>query len=297
MLKPTELALLKAVHTLGTVTAAAEAVGMSQPAASAMLRHMEDRLGFDLFTRERRRLTLTRNGQAMLPEVLNALAGLEAVDRLSQDLKRGLTSRLVVGTVSTAAISLLPSAIEWIQARHPGMTVLLRAGNALDIIDMAADQRIDVGVILGSPMGDRVGTKLLAPLSLCCVMRPDHPLARRKKIGLADLAAARLIVLSPHLRVGESFSRAMKHAGLDFTPSIEVMQSSAACALVEANAGIAVLENLSAVHAQRCGLIAKPLLAVDDLPLCAVWPQNRSFNTPTEDLLARLATDAINLPL
>ncbi|MCC3262491.1 LysR family transcriptional regulator, partial [Paenibacillus polymyxa] len=54
-----EMALFEAVGRTGSVTLAAAATGMSQPAASAMLKSLEDKLGFALFSREKRRLALT----------------------------------------------------------------------------------------------------------------------------------------------------------------------------------------------------------------------------------------------
>ncbi|HCQ49711.1 MAG TPA: LysR family transcriptional regulator, partial [Achromobacter sp.] len=126
-----ELLLLRAMYRHDTVTAAAASVNMTQPAASALLRDMETRLGFALFSRENRRLHLTSQGRALIPEVLNALAGIEAVDRLAVDIRQGALARLDVGAVAIAASSLLPAAMAGMRRAHPAVAVTVRAGTAL----------------------------------------------------------------------------------------------------------------------------------------------------------------------
>lgn len=293
MLRLSELRLFRGLHQHGTVTAAAQAVGISQPAASSMLRQMEERLGFALFLRERKRLELTESGRALLPEVLNALAGLDSVEKLSADLREGVMTRVVVGSVSTVAISLLPQAIEWVQSRSPGLRTVVRMGTTLEIVEMAGDQRIDFGVVVGSAENPRVHTRRLAALSLCCVMRRDHPLAGRDRLDLRDIAGESLILLSQHLHVGVALARLAEDAGVGLAATIEVSQSPVACALVEAGAGIAVLENLSAVYARRGGLVARPLADVAGLDLNLVWAAGKDFSAPARAMIDKVEAAAI----
>ncbi len=171
MLSRRELTLLRAMYQCGTVTAAGASIGMTQPAASTLLRTMETRLGFALFSRQSRRLQLTSQGRALIPDALNALAGMEAVDRLAGDIRQGSMSRLVIGAVAIAASSILPSALAIVRREHPGIAVTVRAGTALEIIEMAVDQRIDLGLIVGTLVEkDRVASLALAPMSLYAVM-------------------------------------------------------------------------------------------------------------------------------
>jgi DNA-binding transcriptional LysR family regulator len=295
MFKRSELMLLRAMHQHPTVTAAAASVNMSQPAASAMLRAMEDRLGFELFTRERRRLALTSHGRALLPEVMNAIAGLEAVDRLARDLHKGSTTRLVVGAVSIAASSIVPESLEEVRRRHPAISATLRVGTTLDLTEMAAEQRIDIGLIIGTATDDRVASRHLGQLNLCCVMRSDHPFAKRKTLTLADVAAGEFIALSPHLPAGRATVRELAIAGIDRMPSVEAMQSSASCALVWAGAGIAIVETLGALYGQRQGLVARTLVRVNDLGLTLVWSRNKGMTPPANDLAQSLAARAAHL--
>lgn len=287
-MKHRELELFAAICRSGSVTAAAAAVGMSQPAASAMLRQLEDRLGYGLFTRDRRRMELTASARALLPEVTNALAALNSVSRLASSMNGEKGKRLVIGAVSSVGASILPEAVRVLQKSEPGVSVVLLAGTALEVIHMAAEERIELGVILGSGGSVNVGFKHLADLPLICVMRADHPLCNEKVVTPTDLAGTTYIGHSRHLPVGAITAQALEAAGHEFAPSIEVMQFSAACAFVEAGGGVAVLEGLSAMYAEKHGLVARPLIADSDLSLNLVWPLNRGLSKLATALSAQL---------
>ncbi len=290
MLNRRELLLLRAMYRQDTVTAAAASINMTQPAASALLRDMETRLGFALFSRENRRLHLTSQGRALIPEVLNALAGVEAVDKMAQDIRQGAMARLAVGAVAIAASSLLPPALARMRQQHPSVAVTVRAGTALEIIEMAVDHRIDLGVIVGSPADiERVSSLRLAPLSLYAVLRADHPWANAPALTLQAVAEAGPIVLAPALPAGRATLQALEARGLPYRPIVEVAQSSAACALVAEGLGIAIVESLGAHYAQRQGLIAHHLLALQDPILAVVWPRDRAMSAPAQHVQTAMA--------
>ncbi|EFF75528.1 LysR family transcriptional regulator [Achromobacter piechaudii] len=288
-----ELLLLRAMYRQDTVTAAAASVNMTQPAASALLRDMEIRLGFALFSRENRRLHLTSQGRALIPEVLNALAGIEAVDRLAVDIRQGALARLDVAAVAIAASSLLPPAMARMRQAHPAVAVTVRAGTALEIIEMAVDHRIDLGIIIGSPPDiDRVGSLRLAPLGLHAVMRKDHPWAQRESLTLEEAATAGPIVLAPALPAGRATRQALEARGLPYRPIIEVAQSSTACALAAQGLGVAIVESLGAHYAERLGLATRPLISLEDPVLAVVWSRDRAMSAPARLLQEGLADEA-----
>jgi DNA-binding transcriptional LysR family regulator len=293
MINHKELALLRAMYRHGTVTAAAASIPMTQPAASVLLRDLEIRLGFALFSRENRRLHLTSQGRALLPEVLNALAGIEAVDRLAGDIRQGAFTRLVVGAVAITASSLLPAALTCMRREHPDVAVTVRAGTALEIIDMAADHRVDLGIIVGSSVDkQRVASRKLASLSLYAVMRPDHSWAKQRRLTLDAVAKAGPIVLATALPAGRATRQAIEERELPYRPIIEVAQSSTACALAGEGLGVAIVESLGARYAERQGLVSRHLLALEDIALTMVWSRDRAMSGPAERLQACLTAEA-----
>lgn len=284
-MKQREMALICALARTGSVTASAGMVGMTQPAASALLKQLEDQMGFPLFNRQNRRLSLTPDCRALLPELTHALEAIESVQRTVSGMGRRGPRRLVVGAVSAASASVLPKALRALTTKVPGISVVLRAGTATEVVDMAAKERIDLGLIYGSVVYEHLGAERLRPLGLSCVVPPRHPLARRREVDVADLARHPLIAHSRHLPVGALTAHAMEAQGIDFNPAFEVTQFSAACALVEEGCGVAVLEELSADYAQRQGLISRPLNVPTELSLTAVWPPTKGLGRAARELL------------
>lgn len=280
MLSRRELDLLRALSRHGTVTAAAAAVHISQPAASALLGSLEARLGLALFTRERRRLQLTSQGRSLLPEVLQATAALDAVDRLAQDLRRGASTRLNVGAVAVASALLLPRALQQVRQAFPQAALTVRAGTAAEVMDMAADRRIDLGVVItGAARRDtRLSSERLARLGLHAVLHPGHALAARKRLRLADVAAAGLVVLAPALPAGRATQQALQAAGLAHHPVLEVSQSFTACEFAGQQLGVAIVETLGALYARQRGLVTRRLMLLDDPELALVHPRDRPMD-------------------
>ncbi len=276
MLSRRELLLLRAMYQQGTVTAAAHSIHMTQPAASALLKDMETCLGFALFSRENRRLHLTSQGRALIPEVLNALTGMEAVDRLATDIRKGASDRLSIGAVAVASSMLLPQALVTVRRAYPGITFAVRAGSGLEIVEMAVDHRIDLGIVIGSSAPNaRVRKEALAAVSLFAIFHPGHPRAQAAALTLAEVGTLGLIALSPALPAGLATQQAFQAQGIDYRPLMEVAQSFTACELAGQQLGVAVVESLGARYAQRMGLVARHLQTMDDAALSLVSPRDR----------------------
>lgn len=255
-----ELAVFRAVMEAGGVTAAAAGLGISQPAASKLLRHAEQRLGFALFRREGRRLLPTPEAHALLPDLLGAFAALDGIGRLAAALRAGRSGRLAIAAVPVLATALLPAAVRAFRAARPEVAIGLRAMSALEVVHQVAEHRADLGVILGGSSDPRVTARPLAVCDLGCVLPPGHTLARRRAVRLAELDPAGLITLGPQQPVGQMLRQALAEAGAAGRIGIEVSQSAIACALVRAGAGIALLDGFGLAEAQAQGLTTRGLI-------------------------------------
>jgi DNA-binding transcriptional LysR family regulator len=261
-----ELEVFRAVMEAGSVTAAAEALGMSQPAATKMLRQAEARLGFDLFRRERNRLFPTAEAHALLPELLGAFAAIDGVERLASAIRAGRTGQLSIAAVPVLATALLPPAVQAFRASRAEVLVRLRAVTALEAVNQVADQRADLAVILGGSADPRVEARLLCMSEIGCVLPPGHPLARRHSLSLAALADVPLISLSPQQPVGALVRVAQGGAAA---------QSSIACALVRSGAGVAILDGFGLTEAKAQGLVVRPLVPRIPLEVTVVVSRTR----------------------
>jgi len=171
------------------VSAAAEALNISQPAASKTLHELEDILGSKLFVRGGRAgLKLTPSGRLFLRYAGASIAALkEGVDSIAQDSTHGET-KITVGVLPTVATSVMPEAIQKFKETHSTpLKVITRPNDAL--LDQLRLGELDLVVgRLGRPR-EMLGFSFthLYPDQLVLVVRPGHPLAEEAEVDVHAL--------------------------------------------------------------------------------------------------------------
>ena len=253
-----EMAAFRRVLELGTVTAAAEDLHLTQPAVSRMLQAMETRLGFPLFRRHRKRLVATAEALAFYPEVVGAFAAIEAVEQRAADLRSGQTGSLRIVAIAAFASTLVPDAIERFRARHPRISLVVRAASAVEAADLVAGNRADIGLIIGPVAASGVLARELCTTWIGCVVPKGHRFEGRRSVSAADLRDETVITLSATLPLGSLVAQAFAARNVVLRRAITVNQSAIACALVDRGAGVALLDGSGLLNARAGRLLMVP---------------------------------------
>ena len=114
-----QLRAFVAVYDSGQLSAAAEALSLTQPAVTVLLRELEARLGVRLFDRSTRSLRRTEAAAEAIGHARRALAEMQALSGGMASLARGERGRLRIAATSTVAQTLLPAAVRRYLDRHP----------------------------------------------------------------------------------------------------------------------------------------------------------------------------------
>ncbi len=174
---------------------AAERAHVSQPALSAQIRQAEAILGVQLFERNQRRVLLTAAGATVVARarrVLREAEDLLASARLHADPFQG-SWRL--GLIPTVAPYLLPEILPGIRLAHPELRLLLREERTPVLVRELQTGAMDAAILAEVPdLGDLVRLPLAEDPFLLAAPR-DHPLARKRRIALADLDQCALLLL------------------------------------------------------------------------------------------------------
>ena len=169
----------------GNVTRAADALSMTQSAASMSLRDLESRLDGPLFHRKGKRLALNAYGRWLQPQVHEVLLRVEAIE--VSDLGGELRGNLQLGASSTIANYLLPSAVSKFAELHDGVAIDLKIGNSETIIEDLQALRIDLGLIEGTSDNQALSLTPWKRDELVVIAAPDHPLVDLDVVGSDDL--------------------------------------------------------------------------------------------------------------
>lgn len=245
-----QLELVRAIMRTGSLTAAASGLGISQPAASRLLRHAEDGLGFALFERRANGLRPTHEAKALYPEIDRLFSDFEFIERTAGDLVRLRSGRLRVAAIPSLALTTLAEAVGLFRQRHPAVSVTIETALNYEVSDLVLDRRVDLGLAYLPTRVDDLDVEEIGNTSIVAALPADHGFAGRAFMTARDLPGDPLVSFSSALPIGEHISAAFRAAGLDRPVALEVGHSFLACALVRAGAGIALVDSL----AQRSGL-------------------------------------------
>lgn len=285
----TSFDLLLSVARLGSVGRAATAHGISQPAASARLRHLERRLGLALLERTPRGSTLTATGALVADWARAAVESAEALATGVAALRTAHDSRLRVVASQTIAEYLLPTWLVALRGRFPDLGVTLQAANSTEVAARLLAEQADIGFIEGPEVPDGLDAAVVAEDRLALVVPAGHRWARRRAgVSAEELAGTPLVAREAGSGTRKAFEAAMADHGRPVTapPLLELSSTTAIKHTVEAGSGPAVLSSLAVSGELASGtLVEVPVIGVPlRRRLRVVWPSGRRLTGPARDL-------------
>lgn len=216
-LKTRQLLLLVALAEEGNIHRASEVLNMTQPAASKLLKDLEDVLGVLLFDRLPRGMRPTAYGEAMIRHARVALSSLNHAHDEVQALKAGRFGQVSVGAITTPGIMLLPQAIAQVKQTHPTLRVRLEVETSDVLMERMAQGKMDIIVARLFAQHDKTALRFeaMAEEPAVAVVRPGHPLLSVDKLTLRDLAAWGWIVPPEGSVLRHRFDLMFREEGLD----------------------------------------------------------------------------------
>src|SRR5688572_25452668 len=187
------LEVFRAVMRNRSLTAAAEALHVSQPAVSKLLRHFETQIGYSLFERLGGRLVPTAEAQLLYRDADRIFREIEGLKGLSNRIRDKQLGLLRVGASAPATFALLPYATERFRQRNPGLRVVLQTLSAEAIDEHILMGDIDLGVSMRWSAEAQLRCESLGKAGIVALMRPDSPLAGLEVVTPADLVGHALI--------------------------------------------------------------------------------------------------------
>ncbi len=226
-LKMRQIALLAHLDDERCVMRAAEAVGMTQPAASKLLREIEDALQVQLFERHARGIVPTSSGEILVRHARSILSEINLAQQELATLKSGLSGQASVGTITAPAASLVPHAIGLLKRKHPGLLVSVELDHSRPLLEKLLQGQLDV---LVARLPDVAGTENLQfePLAderHVVLAGAQQPLAGKPGLQLGDLIHCPWILPPPGSVLCERLMGLFLQQGLPVPPNVIQTQS------------------------------------------------------------------------
>ena len=233
---------LAAIAQTGSFTLAADALQLTQPAVSHLIKRMEQQLGQPLVVRGRR-IRLTDAGQMMADTAQRALRMIDESVHACRSQAQLQEGRVVVAVGHLTAGALLPAWLTRFSAAHPQLVATLHDSNAAQMVAQVLSREADLA--LGSDIvqtHSELATERLFSERMALFLRHDHPLAQRASVQGRDLDGLPLVHVNPDAVVWRAISRELS-AVANVYPQVvhHVSMLTTAFGMIQAGAGVALL--------------------------------------------------------
>jgi DNA-binding transcriptional LysR family regulator len=294
-----DLRRLRAFHAVAeraSFSEAALALGYAQSVVSHHVAALEQEFGLTLIDRATRPVGLTEAGERLREHAAAVLGRVATAEEELRALAGLLTGTVRVGAFLTACTSFVPPALARFEAAHPGVKIALEQLEPPAALRRLRAGELDIAVVwqgFGQPADEDGFERLyLADDPYRIVLPPRHRLARRRELGIADLAGERFNgppaeTAAPYR---EMLDRLCADAG--FVPDVAylVHDISVGRAFVAAGVSVALMPEL-AIEEPRPDIVVRPIRGLDPFrSLYATWLRGR--RVPAIPAMARALADA-----
>jgi DNA-binding transcriptional LysR family regulator len=291
--------VLLAVSRTGSLATAADRLGYTPSAVSQQIRALERELGTVVAERHGRGVVLTEPGRVLAEHaqrIVDALGAAEAELEAIAGLRAGV---LRVAWFSTAGAVLVPRAIARFRKRHPDVELVIDEADPDDCVQRLHDGALDLAVVYrfrdDPPLPGELRLRELMEDRLLIALPPDHRLARRRRIRLAELADETWIQGVRSGATVATLPAACRQAGFEPRIALQTDDPMAWQGLVAAGVGIGVVPQITLPSARRD-------IAVRDLEapslarlVSAATPPGRYRSPAAEAMAQALAEVAASL--
>ncbi len=286
-----QLQVFESVARHLSLSRAAEELHLSQPGVSMQLKKLSEAVSHPLLEQNGKRVRLTDQGQELVTMAREILGSMKRYE-LSLVARQGLTGGSLRIVAITTASYFMPRLLGDFSRRHPGVKASLRVTNREQVLTSLVTGLEDLYILGQPPEGLAVTAIPFLENPLVVLAAPDHPLAHKRNIPLAQLAEEHWLLREPGSGTRKAVERLFADHGLQLTPRMELGSNEAIKQAVLAGLGISVVSRHTlSLHAP--GQFA--ILPAEGFPIprqwYAVYPAGRQRTVVARTFLDFLLSD------
>lgn len=255
-----DLRLFTHIAEHSSLTRGAERAHLSLPAASTRIKNLEEQVGVKLLSRTSHGVTLTGAGETLL---LHARRVLQQLEQLSGDLheySNGVKGHVRIAANTTATSEFLPAVLRTYLVNYPDVNVELHERLSGDVVRAVQEGTVDIGLAAGNVRTDGVQTMPYRRDRLVLATALSHPLAEVKKLSFEEALDYDFVGPPEQSAIYGFLKRAAAEVQRPLRWRIQVSNFETACRMIEANIGIGVLPEATALrHAKMMAIKIHPL--------------------------------------
>jgi len=210
-----QLRVFQAVSNYLSITRASEALRISEPSVFQQVKSLESWFGTKLYRKVGRAIELTRQGRAIQSDVKEVLLKLEELGSRFKPLKSGATAApLIIGGSHCPSASFLPRLIAAFKKEHPLTQVILRTKSSRGIERFVLESEAEIGLVTSPSNAPALHTIRYRPEEVVSFIAAKHPLTKKTKLTMAEVARYPLIIRNSETAKGANYLAQLVATGL-----------------------------------------------------------------------------------
>jgi len=253
-----QLRAFVAIAELGTFTAAALRVHVTQAAISMQIRQLENELNARLFIRAPRRVMLTEAGEQLLHRARQILRDHDAALDEIAELAGAERGRLRIGSASAMVTTdILPKLLKEVRKQHAGAEVSVVSGTSEALVQQILAGEVDLAFVSLPVEARGINTERLSEDQLVAIASPRHKLAKQRTISAYTLAGEKLILGERGGNTRRLIDQFFAQAGVTLQVSMELSRQAAIRRMVEEDMGVGIVPLQSVVDEVERGKLVR----------------------------------------
>ena len=261
------LQMLVEIARSGSVTRAAEVIGLTQSALTHRIREAERRLGLSLYTRVGKGLRMTPAGEMLAQTAARLLDELERAERDAVEAAGGVEHVVRIGLGTYTRYHWLPAFLAHLRASEPGLEVEVMADAAQRPLAMLIDGAIDVAIVAPGERPEGFAWIRLFTDELVAITPVDHRFADSDHIEATAMRDEVWITYGMKTEPGFEGERFMRPANTHPKRVVRVELPETIVELVRADLGVSILTRWAVAPYLESGLLAGTRLTKAGLPI------------------------------
>ncbi len=238
--------IFNAVYAVGSVSGAARYLNISQPTASKILKHAEDRIGFKLFRRIKGQLIPTEEANVLYEETRRITDQVTHLQKMARNLNDAKKGHIKLGSISALGLEHIPRAIIAFQQQNPDVHFEFQTRHYDNLVTAIQQQEKDVGIAFNAQSQKGLERMEIGSGEFVCAYSGDEFADRPGRIAIADIAEHDLVGIEKSGPLGDLLSQMIDDAGIAPRSTLTSHTYIVARNLVAMGGGIAIVDEFTA---------------------------------------------------
>ncbi len=275
MLNPRQIEAFRTVIVTGGVTAAAQALNVTQPAVTRLIQDLQYALGLPLFVKRGARLVPTNEALSLYREVERQFVGLERIENAARNLRDGRAGSLRVAALPAFNVGFLPRVVGGYLKQKPDLEIALYGSISSQVVDWVTSGFCELGFAQLPLDFPGIDIEILPAMAPVAVLPTGHRLAAKAELTPEDFVDEPFISLEQSTQLRYRIDALFSAHRVARQTRVETPLSMIACGLVAAGAGLSVVDPFTAAEYRGRGVEVRPLRPAVTYDIAIIWGAGR----------------------